>query len=485
MRTKDLRICLIRPGIHSYIRTVGKSFRPEPLAPLSLLYLGSILRREGYSNIKVINCIANEKTYTTRDGEFVRTTIPAQEIAREITEFKPHVIGITCMYSGNFTEAVNVARIAKKVCPDVPIVLGGVHVTGQPKETLQEFDCFDIAVIGEGENTIVEVMEYIENQRNLKDINGICFRQNEEIITTLPRAFISDLDDIPFPAYDLVDLKKFPNVYMITSRGCPYRCIFCGVPLYSGRKWRSHSVDYIIDHIKLLVYKYNIRRIPFLDDHFALNLKRVSVLVDRILVENLDFKWDVVMRTEKISKELLVKMKKAGCQSISIGAESGDQQFLNEIIRKDLNLEDVIRLVELCEDVGMPIWVYFVIGIPGEKKETLRKTRKLQHFLWRKRYVGGITATIATPYAGTELYEICKEKGYFTHEPTPEALAKTVYPFGDSLIRTEDFSPKDLIRFTVGSYIMQLSNPGKLLRKSLKDHGAVISRLAFIKASLG
>ncbi|MDD5530638.1 MAG: radical SAM protein [bacterium] len=484
MASKDLRICLIQPGMYSYIRSVGKNFRPEPLASLPLLYLGAVLQKEGFANINIINCIADKEMVTKRDKEFVRTTIPTPNLKRKITEFKPDVIGITCMYSQNLPEAVSVAQIAKKVCPGVPVILGGVHITGQPKETLSQYNCFDIAVVGEGERTIVELIKHIDSRQDsaqLKNINGICFRQNDEIILTPPREFISDLDSIPFPAYELADLKTFPNVYMLTSRGCPFKCIFCAAPINSGRKWRAHSIDYLIEHIKILRYKYNIKHIPFLDDNFAFNLERVSEFTDRVLAEKLDFQWDVIMRAEKISKELLLKMKKAGCQYVTIGVESGDQEFLNKVVKKNLKIADVIRFTDLCEEINMPLTVLFMVGIPGENKEIRRKTRELQRLLWKKRCVTGMALSIATPFAGTELYETCKEKGYFEHKPTPEEFAKTFFAPNCGLIKTNDFTPKDAIKFTMQSYFTQLSgSPGKLLRKSFKYYGKAISKLSSI-----
>ncbi|MDD2889661.1 MAG: radical SAM protein [bacterium] len=486
MASKDFKICLIQPGMYSYIKGVGKQFRPEPLASIPLLYLGAVLQKEGFTNIKIINCIADKDMHTARNREFIRTTIPAPKLAKKIKDFNPDVIGITCMYSQNLPEAVSVAWIAKKVFPNVPVILGGVHITGQPIETLKKYNCFDVGVVGEGEKTIVELIKHISSKQDsesLKNINGICFRQNEEIILTPSRDFISDLDTIPFPAYELADLNNFPNMYMLTSRGCPYQCTFCASQLNSGKKWRAHSVDYLIEHIKLLIHKYNIKHIPFLDDNFALNLERVSNLVDRILEEKLDFKWDVLMRAEKVSKEMLERMKKAGCQHITIGAESGDQEFLNKVMKKNLHLEDVVKFSELCEEIDMPLTVLFMVGMPGENEETRKKTIEFQRLLWKKNCVRAVTPSIATPFVGTKLYEICKEKGYFEHDPTPEELAKTFLGLSGSLIKTKNFTPGDTIRFAIRSHLIQFSNLGKLFRKVLKNRAKAFVRLSSIIGS--
>jgi len=324
---------------------------------------------------------------------------------------------------------------------------------------LEDTNSVDFAVIGEGEYTMLDILKYHEGKLDINNIEGVAYRKNNDIILNPRKKFIENLDDIPFPAYHLVDMETFTNpkkvrqrstkhlreISMITSRGCPYNCIFCSIHLHMGKVWRAHSQEYIIKHIEHVIENYGIEHIHFEDDNLTLDTKRFEDIINSIIEKDIKFSWDTPngIRADRLTIELLKKMKKAGCTNLTIGVESGDQFILDNIIDKHLRLEDVIKTAKMCKALDMPLSAFFVIGFPGEKKENMEKTLQFAAMLEKEYYVKP-SVMIATPLYGTRLYKICKEKGYLVKELTSRSLSEGTQIHGTGLIKTEDFTPKEV-----------------------------------------
>jgi len=326
---------------------------------------------------------------------------------------KADLIGITAV-SPHINNALNLASLIKKEFPDKIIVLGGAHASLLPQETIKNNPFIDFLIRGEGEIRIIQLIEYIQNQRKLEELDGIVFKKDGEIINLQPKKFIQNLDDLPIPAYDLIPFKKYslylqgqfqPAITMLTSRGCPFNCIYCSKPVF-GSFLRTRSPESILEEIFFLKKSYNIKEIIFYDDTFTLNRQRIIDLCRLLIQENLKINWKCETRVNLVDEELLKIMKKAGCYLISYGLESGNQRIL-DVLKKGINLKEIKKAVQLTHEVEIETLGYFMLGIPGETEKEIEQTIDLA----KKLKLDYAQFSIATAYSGTELYEIARSKG--------------------------------------------------------------------------
>jgi anaerobic magnesium-protoporphyrin IX monomethyl ester cyclase len=330
----------------------------------------------------------------------------------------------------------------------------------------------------------------------MSEVQGIVYRKKNELIRTPPRPFLKNLDELPYPAYHLVDMERYLNpekieyrsfqdrsISMITSRGCPFNCSFCSVHLHMGKAFRAHSVDYVVNHIERVINEYQVKTIFFEDDNMTFDIKRFEAICDGILKRKIKFKWETPngIRADYLTLGLLKKMKQSGCQSVFFGVESGDQHVLNDIISKSLDLNAVINVAKMCKEIGLNTAGFYIIGFPGEKKEDMLKTVDFALKLKRK-YDVGMLLHVATPSCGTRLYHECKKKGYIQENLTPRAFAEVRQTRGNPLIGTEDFTPaevKEIASMAVRRYrkislINYAKSPGKTLKTAFAQPKIVI-----------
>jgi radical SAM superfamily enzyme YgiQ (UPF0313 family) len=383
------------------------------------------------------------------------------------------------------------------VDPNILTVVGGPHVTVVPVEFLKEAKNIDIAVIGEGEYTMLDIVKCVEGKKKISDVQGIAYRQDDgEIKQNTLRPFIEDLDELPYPAYHLVDMEQYLNpekieyrsfkdraISMITSRGCPFNCNFCSVHLHMGKMFRAHSVDYVIKHIEYVINKFGVKTIFFEDDNLTFDMKRFEAICDKIIERGIRFSWETPngIRADYLTLNLLKKMKKSGCQSVFFGIESGDQCVLDNIIGKSLNLKKVVNVAKMCKDIGLKTAAFYIIGFPGETKEDMLKTVELALRLKRD-YDVGMLLHVATPSLGTRLYEECMKKEYIEGALTSRAFAEVRQTRGMPLITTEDFSPsevKEIAAMAVRRYkrlslINYFKNPGVTLKLAVSQPKIVL-----------
>ena len=386
-----MKVILVNPRIYDV-----------PNHPLGILYIAGYLEKNGFE-VEVI------------DPNFDESAI---EIAKKIISLNPDVVGISTR-TPQIDHAKNIASHLK-LSSDIPIVFGGPHPTVLPQEVLKE-NCIDFVAIGEGEITFSELCEALKENKGFKDVNGIGYKKNGELIFTESRELIPDLDSIPFPARHLLPSKWYfapPRIRgiwtkstatIMASRGCPYRCIFCGSHRIFGRKTRFRSPENIIEELKHLRNKYHIDAVWFADDTFTLHPAWVTKLCSLIKQQGWnDFKWVAQARVNTVSYELLKTMKSAGCVQIDFGVESGSPKVL-KILKKDITPEKVIEAFNIAKKAGLLRYTSFIIGTPGEKEEDLRLTFKLL----KKIKPDYVDFYFMTPYPGTEVYQIAKELGVF------------------------------------------------------------------------
>ena len=280
--------------------------------PLGLAYVAGALEEAGHT-VKVADADAENLTTTS--------------LADDIRKFCPDIVG---MYCGALmiNEVRKVAQLAKGINEEIITIVGGPHLSVYPETTVR-FPEFDIGVIGEGEITICEVVTGLQNRGDLSGIEGIVFTDNNEIVRTHPRSYISDLDTIPFPSWHLLPVRKYNDILtktnrfatMITSRGCPFNCIFCSAECRLGRKFRFRSPENVLREIVLLRSDFGIEEVCFYDDTFTANMERVVRLCDEIINQGINIRWECRTRVDLISDELLRKMASAGCYRIRYGIE--------------------------------------------------------------------------------------------------------------------------------------------------------------------
>jgi len=413
--------------------------------PLGLGYIAANLVKEGFQ-VSILDCFLEKRkrSFHLRNGLY-RIGLSDKEISQRIQEFHPDAIGISIAFSRQFQAAVNLALLVRHMYPQIPIVAGGAHVSAAP-ESLQESE-FDYLIVGEGEKAFPELLYHLGRSNGFDpDLPGVFYRdQNRNLTPALPSRFISDLDSLHFPAYELIPLKKawrkrVPYANILATRGCPHNCNFCSIHFTMGTSIRRRSIQNIIDEITLLHRKYGVKEIFFEDDNLTSNINWAKQLFYSISQLHLDIEIGVRngIRADKIDKELLELMKEAGCSRVSFAPESGSQRTLDNIIGKRLKLENVEEAVVLARSVGLMITCFFVIGLPGETKKDFQETIAFARKL-RRLGCDSIDINCATPYPGTRLYSECMSKGYINQK-----LDYSQLHTGTSVISTPDFTANDV-----------------------------------------
>jgi anaerobic magnesium-protoporphyrin IX monomethyl ester cyclase len=340
--------------------------------PLNLMYLASSLEKESYS-VKIIDDDLLQQGY--------------ENIAKKVEKVNPPLVGVTAGTS-TIRSALKYLELIKEISPDTLTVIGGPHTTFMPYETFKDAEYLDVAVMGEGEETIVELAEYATlNNQNLNDVKGIVYRDSDKnkILTTEKRPLIEDLDSIPFPARHLVSFNDYDATQdqtggIITSRGCVYNCNYCSSSLIMGKKFRSRSPNNVVDEIEELIDTYHINDIGFMDDTFMLNKKRAGEIADEIKARDLDISFVASSRVDRVDRDLLENLKSSGLKTIYYGVESGSQRIL-DLMKKGITLKNVEDAVRIAKDVNLDVLTSFILGYPGETEEDMNKTIDFQQNL--------------------------------------------------------------------------------------------------------
>ncbi|MDD5528852.1 MAG: radical SAM protein [bacterium] len=353
-----------------------------------------------------------------------------------IIDRNPQYVGITAM-TMSINSAAKIANGIKRENPEITIIIGGPHISALPEETMQEFPCFDVGVIGEGEITIVELLQAIENKKRLNEINGLIFREENRIIKTQARSYIKDLDILPLPAWDMTPeltklyrqsvsrINKVPAVSITVSRGCPNKCTFCARNVF-GNTSRIHSVEYIMEIIKYLRDNYKIRSVAFEDENLLVHKSIFYSLCETIIRERINISWSCASRVDTVDKEILALMKRADCWSISYGIESGCQRIL-DLEKKRITLEQVRQAVQWTKEAGINSKGYFIIGHPAETKQSIKETITFAKTIG----LDDFQMSFMIPFPGTDLYKTAKQYGNFSPEWSKMNIWTPVFiPYG-------------------------------------------------------
>ncbi|MEK6645388.1 MAG: radical SAM protein [Candidatus Firestonebacteria bacterium] len=357
-----------------------------PAPPLALLYLTGYLRKYNV-DCKICEFGVFDPSDAINIGERVRFGISDEEIKKIIKKENPKIVGITSMYSIYYADVVDIAKTIKKINNDIKIVLGGNHASSYYPYILKNQN-IDIVVIGEGERAFLDLCNVLLNNGALKNIKGIAYKENGNIIKNEPAEVFSNLDEIPFPARDSIDFKKYipprhmvpylmryPAATIITSRGCPGKCVYCTVKAVWGRTWRGRGAKNVVDEIEMLVHDYGIKEIVVLDDSASINKQRWSDICDEIINRKIDIKWSTPngIAHWTLDKNILDKMKKAGCYRVTFGIESGNAET-RKFLGKPYSLQQAKEMLKYANKIGMWTICTNILGFPYEKEDSIRDT---------------------------------------------------------------------------------------------------------------
>jgi anaerobic magnesium-protoporphyrin IX monomethyl ester cyclase len=421
--------------------------------PLGLGYIAASLKKKDVS-VALVDC----------------TFLARKEAVERIKSSHPQILGFYSMFSMKKT-SLELAKLLRNDC-DL-LVVGGPLPTLDPADYLE---VFDVAVIGEGENSMVELVECWEKGEDISGVKGIAFKDRDEVRFTFPRDF-ANLDDLPFPSRELFDNEAYKRYYrrrfgysispIITSRGCPFSCDFCSRPVF-GQSFRARSAANIVDEIELIV-GFGYDRVWFADDCFTLNRERVSDVCNEISRRRLDVSWECLSRVDTMDREVAAQMKCAGCVRVFFGIESGNDGVL-DVMKKQITVGQARKAVYAAKAAGLQIGAFFIIGYPGENDESVLDTVRFASGL----PLDYLSFTLPYPIPGTALFERVKDNGGVVvddwEEPKNWSLIRHKLLYGSRFSEAK-------LKFAIGKAHLQFYGRKFLGEKGYSAIGLPIERL--------
>jgi len=393
---KNVDILLVVPPYPELYSSLAINTPEYSAPPLGLAYIAAFLKKNNFS-------VAIYDMHIT--------TAFVEEIITEYRKNKPRIVGITST-TPTFPNAVRIARILKAYDSQIIIILGGAHASSLPEECAK-VNAFDFIVIGEGEQIMLEIANaFLREKGDPYKISGIVFKSKDGVIhTSLPELKVKNLDYLPYPARELLNMESYyQKGSIISSRGCPYECTYCACPLITGREYRTHSVDYVLDEINYIQEKYGINYFDFHDDTFNLSHNRVFEFSNKIIERKMNFTWGCFCRVTNFNYEIAKAMKDSGCEVIQFGVESGNQVVLNSV-RKKVTLEEIEFAIISAKKAGISqITCGFIIGHSEDTEVTINETIEFGVKL-AKLGATRLAISILTPYPGTEEFNEMENKG--------------------------------------------------------------------------
>lgn len=418
--------------------------------PIYLAYVAAVLEEAGVE-VAFVDAVMEEMSI--------------EDFSSAVAKIGPDLLVMECSTPSIYHD-LETARAAKESVDGAFVALIGSHTTYFHEQILKDNPAVDAVVRGEAEATVQDLALCLASGEDLSQVLGLTYRHGAEILINPPRPLIEDLDSLPFPARHIVRQEGYrAAIYsgvrptaMVSSRGCPYHCVYCLWPdtLY-GHKFRARSAVNVVEEIEQVVRDYGVDEIYFDDDCLTLNKKRVLEICRLIQERGLEVKWIVQARVDTVDKEVLAAMKQAGCHYILFGVESGSPKML-EIMKKRITLDRVRQAFRECREVGIKTQAFFLFGVPGENRETIEETIRFA----KEIDADSTQFAVAIPHPGTELYQTCMDNGWLVFDNWEDFAAE------DSLIETEELTREDVERARIHAYRSYYFSPRFVARSLLR-----------------
>ncbi|MBI1910813.1 MAG: cobalamin B12-binding domain-containing protein [Deltaproteobacteria bacterium] len=467
---------------------------PSIVQPLGLAYVAGYLEQRGFK-VRLLDARGSSGTRVIREGAGSLYGLSDEEILGELEKEAPDAVGISCMWTAYSGDAHRIAKLVKRYRKDMKIIFGGAHASQFHDMVLRD-ENVDAIVIGEGEESAAELFKRIMDGKDFDGVGGIAYRAEGKIIKGPARKPIENLDSIPFPARHLLDMRiyldesrkgKFamrrPSVPLITSRGCPQKCVYCTIHSVWGKSWRGRSPKNVVDEIELLQREYGVKEVYWMDDSAGVHRSRLEGICDEIIKRRLDVKWTTPngIAHWTLDEKLLDKMKKAGCYRITFGIESGNIE-MRKFIGKPFELKQAQRLIRHANKIGMWTICTFIIGFPNETREAIEDTIRFS--------IDSDTDMavfyLLCPHPTSKIYEIFKLEGLLNFDsildPSMELKDEDFAKLGELLaqkgLRTKHFNSDELEEILKEAYsrffkarTRSFLNPVRIARKirSIED----------------
>lgn len=481
-----MKILLIKPSC-----TIYKSDPTLPSAtlPYGIAYLASYLRSKG-EEIAVIDALSEGINNIKKEKGKIKIGLSDKEIEKRIRIFNPDIVGITSMFTAFYRDAHNLALLVKRINRKIKVVLGGAHVCINPELSLKDKN-IDIVVKGEGEATLWKIVKSLKKNGDYSRVKGTVVRKDGRIINNPAAQYIKNLDDIPFPAYDLLPMNLYfemgknspfgmawPQVAIISSRGCPGDCSYCSIHSVWGHTWRGRSPKNVVDEMEFLIKNYGIKEFAFLDDSVACSKKRMAEICDEIIRRKLNIKWSTPNGISHwtLDEQLLDKMKTSGCYRITFGIESGNlktREFIGW--KKNFSLEQSKRIMKYANKIGLWTISTFIIGFPYEDEKSINDTINFAV----ESDTDFAAFFLLMPFPGTRVYEVFKKEGLLNFDKLLNPCFKNASQMGElgaalaqAGCQTKYFSQEELRAFLTKAYnkfwkarFISFLNPLRVIRK--------------------
>lgn len=453
-----MKILLISSPHHYIYSKISGSFGKIP--PVNLASIASFLLNEGFE-VKITDLSADE--------------ITLEDLPKYLPEHFD-VVGVSSL-TPTIIQSAEILKIAKQINPECITIMGGPHISALPYRTMSEFTIVDYGIIGEGEITLCELLKTLGQSRKADNINGLIYRDNGTLRFTGQRERITDLDILPLPAYHLLPMEKYqlklhhlwsnenielsPYTNLITSRGCPYSCNFCGIKTVWGNSIYFKSAGYVLKEIDYLVNNYNVKSIEISDSCFLINRSRLLNILDGLIERDYNLNLTCMARIDNVDEFILYKLKKAKFRLVRFGVESGCQHIL-DAMNKGYKVAQIKEAFRAVHKVGIAASACIIIGYPGETKETFEETLRLLSEIKPT----AVDFYIALPIVGTELYELALKNGYISNEDWSNW---TLLP-KEPVLNTPYLSSRDLKTLLKKAYIRFYFNPRFILKCIMNVH---------------
>ncbi len=384
-----VKVALVYPYFHP-----GNDNSIFRFPPLGLGYIAAALKKQG-TEVELVDC----------------TFMQFREAVERVKHAKPHIVGFYSMFSMKKTTLELAQVLRDEGLRDSLFVVGGPLPSWEPEGFL---GVFDVVAVGEGEQTMLEMADCVDQHKGLSGVKGLVFKDGERTIKNAPRQFIENLNNLDFPTRDLFDNKAYQKYYrdrfgysitsMITSRGCPFSCDFCSRPIF-GADMRTRSVTNIVDEVEQIA-ALGYDRVWFADDCFTLNRNHVLDVCNEIVRRRLDIGWECLSRVDTMDTEVAEGMKRACCIGVFFGIESGNDSILG-LMKKKITTAQAQRAVNAAKAAGLNVGAFFIVGYPGENNKTVLDTLRFASHL----PLDYLSFTLPYPIPGTPLYERVKDHG--------------------------------------------------------------------------